>query len=109
MRLRPRNGMTNARPYRSYRPLGRLSWRPLSFQRCDVASWHEPAVHDVHSNVGNRGLSGLVMLTLSFADPGPLADMEPDRQRASLIAVHSATARYRRHSLGTPFSTCVTC
>jgi hypothetical protein len=33
--------------------------------------WHFAAVHDVPSNVGNQGISGLVMLMLSFVDPDP--------------------------------------
>jgi hypothetical protein len=37
----------------------------------DVGSWHEATQNDVRSHVGYEGISGRVMLTLSFVDRDP--------------------------------------
>jgi hypothetical protein len=43
----------------------------------NVAKWPEVAENDVRSDVGYRGVSGLVVLNLSFVDRDP----EQTRQR----------------------------
>jgi hypothetical protein len=40
---------------------------------------------DVRSHVGNQGISGLVMLTLSFVDPDPSAMVD---ERSSMLRRH---------------------
>jgi hypothetical protein len=38
---------------------------------CEVCKWPFATVTDVRSNVGNKGMTGLVMLIASLVDPDP--------------------------------------
>ena len=57
----------------------------------DVCYWPFAAQIDVRSYVGNWGITGLVMLTVSFVDPDPEATLMPKlhQRQSSRLALQS--------------------
>jgi hypothetical protein len=63
------------------RKLQTLGHNARLMRRRNVAFWHEAAVHDVGSYVGDRWISRLFILTLIFVDRDPRATLAPQNCR----------------------------